>query len=188
MRHSALLFHQSSHMLPTPTSPNSCSYAAATPCPTNTKNPLPTGDVEGTAIVSEPDQLLNDREWIMYYSPVMTFRLQISCHAIFFLSWCLPAWWVKRLKMVKGNLEVLENVAVKKLGLSLEELLDRIIPLSGDQLTVVRIDTGQNLRIRDVKTQRFKWVHTLNGFLHIFFSVCFFVSYSTGNKSLFLCL
>jgi hypothetical protein len=68
---------------------------------------------------------------------------------------------------IKGNLGVLEIIAVKQLGVSLEELIDRVIPISGDQLTIVCIKTTPNQWVCDVKEQRFKWAHTLNGFLHI---------------------
>jgi hypothetical protein len=67
---------------------------------------------------------------------------------------------------IEGNLEVLRVVAEKQFGLTLEQLNDRIIPVSGDQLTVVRINSGQHLRIRDEKEYRMEWAQTVPGLLH----------------------
>ena len=55
---------------------------------------------------------------------------------------------------IEGNLEVLRTVAEEQFGLTLEQLNDRVIPVSGDQLTVVRITSAQQLRVRDAKEYR----------------------------------
>jgi hypothetical protein len=53
---------------------------------------------------------------------------------------------------IDGNLAVLESLATDQLGMTLEELAeDRMIPVSGDQMTVVSVTSGQFLRIRDFK-------------------------------------
>jgi hypothetical protein len=68
---------------------------------------------------------------------------------------------------IDGNLSVLETLATEQLGLTLEELADgRLIPISGDQMTVARIVSGQFLRIRDFPEHRMLWAKTLAGMLH----------------------
>jgi hypothetical protein len=68
---------------------------------------------------------------------------------------------------IDGNLAVLEALATDQLGLTLEELADgRLIPVSGDQMTVARIVSGQFLRIRDFPEHRMLWAKTLSGMLH----------------------
>jgi hypothetical protein len=68
---------------------------------------------------------------------------------------------------IDGNLAVLEALASDQLGLTLEELADgRLIPVSGDQMTVARINSGQFLRIRDFPEHRMLWAKTLAGMLH----------------------
>jgi hypothetical protein len=67
---------------------------------------------------------------------------------------------------IEGNLEVLRAVAEEQFGLTLEQLNDRVIPVSGDQLTVVRITSAQQLRVRDVKEYRMEWAQTVPGLLH----------------------
>jgi hypothetical protein len=68
---------------------------------------------------------------------------------------------------IDGNLSVLETLATEQLGLTLEELADRrLIPISGDQMTVARIVSGQFLRIRDFPEHRMLWAKTLSGMLH----------------------
>jgi hypothetical protein len=67
---------------------------------------------------------------------------------------------------IEGNLDVMRNIAEKQLGLPLVDLVDRIIPISGDQMTLVRIASGQYLRIRDLKEYRMLWAKTLPGMLH----------------------
>jgi hypothetical protein len=68
---------------------------------------------------------------------------------------------------IDGNLAVLEALATDQLGMSLEELADgRLIPVSGDQMTVARINSGQFLRIRDFPEHRMLWAKTLSGMLH----------------------
>jgi hypothetical protein len=53
---------------------------------------------------------------------------------------------------IDGNLAVMESLATDQLGMTLEELAEgRMIPVSGDQMTVARIQSGQFLRIRDFK-------------------------------------
>jgi len=46
---------------------------------------------------------------------------------------------------IDGNLEVLQVIAEQQFGLTLEQLNERVIPVSGDQLTVVRIASNQQL-------------------------------------------
>jgi hypothetical protein len=68
---------------------------------------------------------------------------------------------------IDGNLAVLESLATDQLGMTLEELAEgRMIPVSGDQMTVARITSGQFLRIRDFKEHRMLWAKTLAGMLH----------------------
>jgi hypothetical protein len=68
---------------------------------------------------------------------------------------------------IDGNLAVLESLATDQLGMTLEELAEgRMIPVSGDQMTVARITSGQFLRIRDFKEHRMTWAKTLAGMLH----------------------
>jgi hypothetical protein len=67
---------------------------------------------------------------------------------------------------IDGNLEVLQVVAEEQFGLTLEQLNDRVIPVSGDQLTVVRINSGQQLRVRDAKEHRMQWARTVPGLFH----------------------
>jgi hypothetical protein len=68
---------------------------------------------------------------------------------------------------IDGNLIVLESLTTGQLGLTLEELADgRIIPVSGDQMTVTRITSGQFLRTRDFNEHRMLWAKTLSGMLH----------------------
>jgi hypothetical protein len=68
---------------------------------------------------------------------------------------------------IDGNIAVLDALAKEQLGMTLEELADgRIIPVSGDQMTVARINSAQFLRIRDFKEHRMLWAKTLAGMLH----------------------
>jgi hypothetical protein len=68
---------------------------------------------------------------------------------------------------IDGNLAVLESLATDQLGMTLEELAEgRMIPVSGDQMTIARITSGQFLRIRDFKEHRMTWAKTLAGMLH----------------------
>jgi hypothetical protein len=68
---------------------------------------------------------------------------------------------------IDGNLAVMESLATDQLGMTLEELAEgRMIPVSGDQMTVARIQSGQFLRIRDFKEHRMLWAKTLAGMLH----------------------
>jgi hypothetical protein len=68
---------------------------------------------------------------------------------------------------IDGNLAVLESLATDQLGMTLEELAEgRMIPVSGDQMTVARVQSGQFLRIRDFKEHRMLWAKTLAGMLH----------------------
>jgi stress-induced morphogen len=68
---------------------------------------------------------------------------------------------------IDGNLAVLESLANDHLGLTLEELAEgRMISVSGDQMTVARITSGQFLRVRDFKEHRMVWAKTLAGMLH----------------------
>jgi hypothetical protein len=68
---------------------------------------------------------------------------------------------------IDGNLAVLESLATDQLGMTLEELAEgRMIPVSGDQMTVARISSGQFLRIRDFKEHQMLWAKTLAGMLH----------------------
>jgi len=67
---------------------------------------------------------------------------------------------------IDGNLEVLQVVAEQQFGLTLEQLNERVIPVSGDQLTVVRIASGQQLRVQDQKEYRMEWARTVPGLLH----------------------
>jgi hypothetical protein len=70
---------------------------------------------------------------------------------------------------IDGNLAVLEALESDQLGLTLEELADgrRLIPVSGDQMTVARINSGQFLRIRDFPEHRMLWAKTLAGMPHV---------------------
>jgi hypothetical protein len=68
---------------------------------------------------------------------------------------------------IDGNLAVLEALATGQLGLALDELAEnRTIPVSGDQMTVARIISGQFLRTRDLQEHRMLWAKTLSGMLH----------------------
>jgi hypothetical protein len=68
---------------------------------------------------------------------------------------------------IDGNIDVLETVATEQLGLTLDGMADgRLIPTSGDQMTVARIVSGQFLRTRDFPEHRMLWVKTLSGMLH----------------------
>jgi hypothetical protein len=68
---------------------------------------------------------------------------------------------------IDGNLAVLETLATEQLGLTLDELADgRLIPVSGDQMTIARIVSGQFLRIRDFPEHRMLWAKPLSGMLH----------------------
>ena len=68
---------------------------------------------------------------------------------------------------VAGNFEVLTDIACRQLNITFEELINRVIPTGGDQMTVVRLESGQVIRIRDITAHKFKWVKTLPGFLHL---------------------
>ena len=85
---------------------------------------------------------------------------------------------------VAGNFQVLEDITRKQLGLELDQLNDRVIPVNGDQLTCVRVDAGKTSRCRDCKACRFEWVKTLPGFLHLRMAACnmLYVTH-TGKKS-----
>ena len=52
---------------------------------------------------------------------------------------------------VAGNFQVLDNITCKQLGLEMGQLSDRVIPVNGDQLTCVRMESGQTSRCRDCK-------------------------------------
>lgn len=72
---------------------------------------------------------------------------------------------------VEGNFQVMTDIAQRQLGLNMKDLLDKVIPISGDQLTLVRIKSGQQLRVRDLEDMRFQWAKTQPGSLHLRMSV-----------------
>ena len=51
---------------------------------------------------------------------------------------------------IEGNFEVMTDIICRQLGLKLEDLVDKVIWIAGDQLTCIRIEGGKILRIRDV--------------------------------------
>jgi hypothetical protein len=68
---------------------------------------------------------------------------------------------------IEGNIEVLHNIVEQQLGYSLDELVDKVIPVSGDQMTLMRIASAQKLRVRDFDKFRLLWARTQTGLLHL---------------------
>ena len=73
---------------------------------------------------------------------------------------------------VEGNAAILEEVVEKHLGVDLEALIGRSVPVAGDQMTTSRQRTAKWLRVRDLPKHQLKWVLPFNGFLHIAFAMC----------------
>ena len=68
---------------------------------------------------------------------------------------------------VDGNYKVMTNIVCNQLGLTFEELSDKAIIISGDQMTVGRVQTCQDYRVRDEDDHMFRWAKPVPGFLHL---------------------
>ena len=70
---------------------------------------------------------------------------------------------------IDGNAAVLEEL-IREIGLPLEDILGTAIAVSGDQMTLSRIRSVQELRIRDEPEHRASYVSPWMGFLHYGFA------------------
>lgn len=70
---------------------------------------------------------------------------------------------------LEGNADIIEEL-ITQIGAKLEEMIETSIPLSGDQMTVVRARAVQTLRIRDCAEHRAAYPYPWSGFLHYGFA------------------
>lgn len=70
---------------------------------------------------------------------------------------------------IDGNAEIMEQL-IREIGMKLEDMVNLTVPISGDQMTLIRMRTVKDLRMRDEPEHRADHVYPWMGFLHFGFA------------------